>query len=122
MTEDCLFCKFVNKEIPKDFVYESNGVFAFEDIHPLAPVHILIIPKRHITSMVDITEEETELMGELVLTAKKIADNLGISKNGYKLLFRVGRHGGQEIQHLHLHLIGGDFLSEGIGPISKIKE
>lgn len=116
--EDCLFCKFANKEKPKEFVYEDDEIVAFKDVHPLAPVHILIIPKKHITSITDITEKDTELMGRIVLTAKKIADNLDISKPGYKLLFRVGSHGGQEVKHIHLHLIGGAPLSEGIHPIS----
>ena len=120
--KDCLFCKIINKEVSADIVYEDDIFLAFKDIQPLAPVHILIIPKRHIASITNITEKETEFMGRLILTAKEIADSLGISKNGYKLLFRVGHHGGQEVQHLHLHLIGGTPLSEGIGPISKIKE
>ena len=117
--EDCIFCKFVNKEIPKDFIYEDEDILAFKDIHPVAPVHILVIPKKHIESIVDITEEEKELMGKIVLTAKKIADRVGISKNGYKLLFRVGRHGGQEVKHVHLHLIGGGMLSEDIHLVSE---
>lgn len=120
--KDCLFCKFANKEIPKDLVYENDEIVAFKDVHPLAPVHILIIPKKHIASIIDITEKEVELMGRIILTARKIADNLGLSKSGYKLLFRVGSHGGQEVEHIHLHLIGGALLSEGIHPISKIKK
>lgn len=117
--EDCIFCKFANKKISKDFIYEDEDILAFEDIHPLAPIHILIIPKRHIESVVDLTEENIELMGRIILTAKKIADKVGISENGYKLLFRVGRHGGQEVKHIHLHLIGGGMLSEDIHLVSE---
>lgn len=117
--EDCLFCKIINKEIPTEFVYEDDDIIAFKDIHPLAPVHILVIPKRHISSVVDLTEKETKLIGKIVLTAKEIADNLGISENGYKLLLRVGNYGGQEVGHIHLHLIGGSPLYEDIHPILK---
>lgn len=115
--ENCIFCKIANKEIPAEIVAEDDKVIAFKDIHPLAPIHILIIPKRHIESITDVTEKNTELMGRLIILAKKIADDLGISENGYKLLFRIGRHGGQEINHIHLHLIGGAPLAEGIHPI-----
>lgn len=117
--EDCLFCKIINKEIPTEFAYEDDDIIAFKDIHPLAPVHILVIPKRHISSVVDLTEKETKLIGKIVLTAKEIADNLGISENGYKLLLRVGNYGGQEVGHIHLHLIGGSPLYEDIHPILK---
>jgi histidine triad (HIT) family protein len=115
--ESCLFCEIVKKERIADIVYESEEVIAFKDIRPLAPVHILIIPKKHIPSVSDIKEEDSKLMGKLVFAAKKIADELGIAKDGYKLLFRVRGHGGQEVDHIHLHLIGGARLSEDIHPI-----
>ena len=114
---DCIFCKIANKEIPTEFLYEDDLVAAFRDIHPIAPVHVLVIPKKHIGSITDLTEADEQLMGKLILAAKKIADDLKISKEGYKLLFRVGRHGGQEVEHIHLHLIGGAKLSENIRPI-----
>jgi histidine triad (HIT) family protein len=115
--EDCLFCKIVKKETPADIVYEDEEILGFRDIHPMAPVHILIIPRKHISSIVQIKEEDTELMGKIIVAAKKIADELNISKDGYKLLFRVRRHGGQEVDHIHLHLIGGAPLFEDIHPI-----
>ncbi len=115
--KDCLFCKIINKEIPSDSVYEDEEVYAFNDIHPLAPVHILVIPKKHIKSMNDITNDEVELIGKMFLIAKELAQKNGISKDGYKLLFRVGKHGGQEVPHIHLHLIGGAPLSENIRPL-----
>jgi histidine triad (HIT) family protein len=115
--EECFFCKIINKEAPTEIVYQDNDVFAFKDIHPLAPVHILIVPKKHIARISDIEDKDEALMGKIILTAKKIADSLNISKSGYKLLFRVGRHGGQEVEHVHLHLIGGSPLSEDIRPV-----
>lgn len=113
---DCLFCEIAKKEIPSEMVYEDDQVFAFKDIHPLAPVHVLIIPKRHIESVNDLVETDESLAGHLILIARKIAKDLNISEEGYKLLFRVGKHGGQEVEHLHLHLIGGAKLYEEIRP------
>ncbi|MCD6402409.1 histidine triad nucleotide-binding protein [bacterium] len=114
---DCIFCKIIKKEVPADIVYEDEKIIAFKDIKPMAPVHILIIPKKHIPAITDIKEEDVELMGRLIFVAKKIADDLTISKQGYKLLFRVKEHGGQEVNHIHLHLIGGAPLFEDIHPI-----
>lgn len=114
---ECLFCKIANKGVPTDIVYEDDEVIAFKDIYPLAPIHVLIIPKKHIESIIDVKKEDTELMGRLILTAKNIADSFKLSKDGYKLLFRVGSHGGQVVEHIHLHLIGGARLSENIHPI-----
>lgn len=114
---DCVFCKIARKEIPADIVYEDEDVIAFRDAHPIAPVHVLVIPKRHIASVADISKQDAPLMGKIVYAAKKIASDLKISRVGYKLLFRVGEHGGQEVKHIHLHLIGGARLREDIGPI-----
>jgi len=113
----CIFCKIAKKEIPSEFLYEDDLVVAFRDIHPIAPVHVLVIPKKHIENVTDIQNGDERLMGRLILAAKKIADDLKISKEGYKLLFRVGKHGGQEVEHIHLHLIGGAKLREIIEPI-----
>jgi histidine triad (HIT) family protein len=104
---DCIFCKIAKKEISSKIVFESDNIIAFKDIHPAAPVHILLIPKKHIKSTVDLQEEDGALMGEMIISAKKIADEKGISKEGYKLLIRTGKNGGQEVDHLHLHLMGG---------------
>ncbi len=114
---DCIFCKIANKEIPTEFLYEDDLVAAFKDIRPIAPVHILIIPKRHIESIADLKDSDQQLAGGLIMVAKKLAQDFGIAQKGYKLLFRVGRHGGQEVPHVHLHLIGGAPLAEGIRPI-----
>ncbi|KKQ60287.1 MAG: Histidine triad (HIT) protein [Parcubacteria group bacterium GW2011_GWC1_38_22] len=90
---------------------------AFKDIHPIAPVHILIIPKKHIASINDIEEGDVELLGKMIITARNIASELKISEGGYKLLFRTGKNGGQEVDHIHLHLIGGAALHEEIRPL-----
>lgn len=113
---NCIFCKIANKEIPADIVFEDGEILAFKDAHPIAPVHILTIPKRHIATVNDLTEKETELAGRMIMTAKKLARGFDISENGYKLLFRVGQWGGQEVPHIHLHLIGGARLQEDIHP------
>ena len=109
MRSDCVFCKIVKNEIPANFVYKSENVLAFRDTNPSAPVHILIIPviEKHIDSINQIEDEDREIISELFIAAKKISKDLGISETGYKLVFNVGRGGGQIIDHLHLHLLGG---------------
>ncbi len=102
-----VFTKIISKEIPADILYEDDEIIAFRDIHPLAPVHILLIPKREIPSINDLNPDDALLVGKMVLIARDVARHLNISEKGYKLLFRVGRDGGQEIPHIHLHLIGG---------------
>jgi len=106
---DCLFCKIIKKEVPADIVYEDQNFVAFNDINPKAPLHILIVPKKHICSVDYLEDQEKELIGELFLTAKKIAKEQGVSSKegkGYRLVFNVGKEGGQIIEHLHLHLLG----------------
>ncbi len=115
--EDNIFLKIIRKEVPTKFIYEDDEILAFSDIHPIAPVHILIIPKKPIESIAFIEEEDVPLIGKMFLVARGIAKDLNISEKGYKLLIRVGRDGGQEIPHLHLHLLGGARLAEDIHPI-----
>ena len=103
----CLFCQIINKEIPADIIYEDEKFVVFKDIKPKAPIHLLIVPKKHIPSVQNLELEDKELIGELFLLAKKIAQEKGIAEKGYKLVFNVGRGGGQIIDHLHLHLITG---------------
>jgi len=103
---NCIFCKIINKETPAEIVYEDDKFTAFKDINPVAPVHILIVPKKHIDSVNEITENDKDLIGELFLRAKEIAKELNVEK-GYKLAFNVGKDGGQLIPHLHLHLVSG---------------
>ena len=102
---DCIFCKIAKKEAPTDPVFEGEKIIAFHDIHPSAPIHILIVPKKHIASIKELEEEDRELLGEMFLTAKKIAAEKGLA--GYKLIINVGREGGQIVDHLHLHLMAG---------------
>jgi len=104
---DCIFCKIIKKEIPADIVYEDRDALAFRDIEPQAPIHFLIIPKKHIESVNHLEEKDKELIGQLILTAKKVAEKIGIESSGYKLMFHVGKGAGQTINHLHLHLLGG---------------
>lgn len=108
---DCLFCKMVNGEIPADVVYEDDEILAFKDINPIAPIHILIIPKSHISSLNDINEDNAEIIGKIALTAQKIAEDLGIKDKGYRLINNIGDDGGQTVKHLHFHLLGGKGLS-----------
>ena len=104
---DCLFCKIVSGEIPADIVYQDEQVLAFRDISPQAPTHILTIPKRHITTINDIAEEDAALIGQMVLTAKKLAAQEGLTEDGYRLTMNCNENGGQTVYHIHLHLLGG---------------
>lgn len=107
MGQDCIFCKIIRGEAPADFVYQGDSVVAFKDIKPHAPVHILIVPKKHIRSVNDLGEEDRPVISELIARAREIAKDQGIASSGYKLVFNVERGGGQFVFHLHLHLIGG---------------
>jgi len=107
---DCIFCKIAQKEIPTELLYEDEDIIAFNDIAPKSPVHILIVPKKHIDSVNNLEEENKELLGELVLVAKDIAKEKGISETGYRLIFNTGRDAGQTVDHIHLHLMGGEKL------------
>lgn len=112
-----VFDKIISHEIPAKIVHEDDEVLAFWDVRPIAPVHILIIPKRPIPTIDDLKDSDQALVGKMILIARNIARNLNISEKGYKLLFRVKEYGGQEIPHIHLHLIGGARLTEGIRPV-----
>lgn len=107
MTADCLFCKIANGEIPTDFLMEDDDLVAFNDISPQAPVHLLIVPKKHIATVNDITESDGEVVSKLILCAKTLAAEKGISESGYRLLLNCNAQGGQTVFHLHLHLLGG---------------
>ena len=103
--ENCLFCKITKKELPAETIYEDKNILVFKDIHPKAPVHFLVVPKKHIESINYLEPIDKELMGELLLVAKKIAQDKKLK--GYKLVINTGREGGQLIDHLHIHLLGG---------------
>ncbi len=105
--KDCIFCKIAKGEIPTSFVFESENVVAFNDLNPVAPVHVLIIPKEHFESVNDLNESKMCLVQDMTLAAKSIAESLGIKEEGYRLIINNGKEAGQEIGHLHMHLIGG---------------
>ena len=101
----CIFCKIVNKEIPSSVVYEDDKVLAFNDIAPQAPVHILIIPKAHVASMAEL--EDMEVVRDLFSVMKRLAEEKGIAKSGYRIVINHGKDAGQAVPHLHFHLLGG---------------
>jgi histidine triad (HIT) family protein len=103
---NCIFCKIVAGQIPSKKVYEDDDFLAFHDINPWAPVHILIVPKRHITSMVDVTMDDQALMGRMLATSPRLMRELGVG-DGYRHVINTGADGGQEVMHLHLHVFGG---------------
>ena len=107
MTKDCLFCRILAKEIPSKTVYEDEQAVAFEDINPQAPTHILVVPRRHIPSLNEVTAEDAPLVGYLHLVAAKLARERGIAESGYRTVLNNGRGAGQSVFHLHLHLLGG---------------
>jgi histidine triad (HIT) family protein len=104
---DCLFCKIVERKIPASLVYEDEFVLAFNDINPQAPTHVLVVPKRHIESLNEISTEDDRLVGELVRRAAAIAKERGLSEGGFRTVFNTNRDAGQTVFHIHLHLLGG---------------
>ena len=107
MPGNCLFCRILKSEIPSKAVYEDDSVYAFEDINPQAPVHVLIIPKKHIATLNDLKHSDTVLLAAIFEAAKKIAKDKGIADSGYRAVFNVNRDAGMAVAHLHLHLLGG---------------
>ncbi len=107
MDDDCLFCKIANKEIESEVVYEDDEILAFKDINPKAPVHFLFIPKQHIASLNDIGEGDAGILGKIFLKVKEVAKKHGIDKNGYRTVINCNKDAGQEVFHVHAHLLGG---------------
>ena len=105
--DNCLFCKIAGGQIPGNIVYQDEDVVAFEDINPQAPHHILLIPRRHISSMTDLTEEDDALLGKLFRATTRLAHKLGLDERGYRFVTNVGPDAGQSVFHLHFHLLGG---------------
>jgi histidine triad (HIT) family protein len=112
---DCIFCKIVEGEIPSDTVYQDEEIIAFRDINPQAPVHIVIIPRKHIPSLSDLSQSDSALVGRLVTIANKLAEDEGIAEKGYRVVINCGPEGGQLVPHLHMHLVGGRKLSDLVG-------
>lgn len=103
---NCLFCKIIAGQIPAKKTYEDDHLIAFHDIHPWAPVHILVVPKQHIASMVDVGPEHTDLLGRMMAVTPRLMKELGVT-NGFRHVINTGRDGGQEVMHVHLHVMGG---------------
>lgn len=112
--EDCVFCKIIKGEIPSNKVYEDEEILAFKDINPAAPIHILVIPKKHIDSLVDMKEGDEILISKIYTVINKIAQDIGIDKKGFRVIVNCGEDGGQEVAHLHFHLLAGKKLGEKI--------
>jgi len=112
---DCIFCQIAAGKIPTEFLYQDEDAVAFRDIHPMAPTHLIIIPKAHIPSLVHLSEEQLPLMGHMVNIANQLAKREGISERGYRLIINCGKEGGQVVPHLHMHLIGGRKISDELG-------
>ena len=108
--ENCIFCKIIKKEIPSNIVYEDDEIIAFRDINPVAPVHILVIPKKHIESLLDLKEEDELLVGKIYSVINKIAKQEQIAEKGFRVVVNCGEDGGQEVKHLHYHILGGKKL------------
>ncbi len=106
---DCLFCKIINGEIPSSKVYEDESVFAFKDINPNAPVHVLVVPKTHISSADEIDETNIDIVSKVLLAIPKVAKECGL-QNGYRVITNVGEDGGQTVKHIHFHILGGEKL------------
>ena len=115
MTEECIFCKIVTGEVPGDIVYQDKDFLAFRDILPKAPTHVLIIPKTHISSVVELVNRQPELAGRLIVIANNLAEKEGITNKGYRLVINCGPEGGQVVPHVHLHLIGGRQMDAALG-------
>jgi len=107
---DCIFCHIINGSIPSTKVYEDDQSVAFEDTNPKAPVHYLVVPKQHLASLAQTTPEHDQLLGHLLGVVRKVAEDKGISKSGYKVIQNIGRDGGQVVPHVHFHVLGGQTL------------
>ncbi|MFH0799595.1 MAG: histidine triad nucleotide-binding protein [Pseudomonadota bacterium] len=107
MADECIFCRIVKGEIPAEKVHEDEDVVVFKDIHPAAPVHLLIVPRVHIPTLNDVTADQFPLLGKLLVTARDVAKKAGIAESGYRTIINCNRGAGQEVFHLHVHVLGG---------------
>lgn len=112
---DCIFCQIVAGKIPSDILYQDEEIIAFRDINPQAPIHLLVISKKHIPSLVQVSDTESSLMGHMVIVANKLAKQEGVFESGYRLVINCGKNGGQLVSHLHMHVLGGRRLSGALG-------
>lgn len=112
--EDCIFCKIINREIPSKIVYEDEKVIAFNDVNPAAPIHILVIPKKHIPTLLGVPEDENELISYIYQIINKIAQEYGFAEKGFRVIANCGEDSGQEVQHIHFHVLAGKKLGDKI--------
>ena len=112
--ENCLFCKIIKGEVPCKKIYEDEEILAFEDINPAAPIHILVIPKKHITSLAHLEKQDEAIVGKIYGVINKIAEEQGFKEDGYRVIVNCGKNGGQEVMHLHFHLLAGKKFGEKI--------
>ena len=112
--EDCVFCKIIKGEIPSELVYEDDKVIAFNDINPAAPIHILVIPKKHIETLLDVSEEDSNLIEHIYQTINKIAKDRGFASQGFRVIANCGKDSGQEVMHIHFHVLAGKTLGDKI--------
>jgi len=116
MSQDCIFCKIVSGEIPSKKIFENESILAFEDVNPVAPVHTLVVPKKHYDNILDISSSEAGLadLNQLMAALPKVAEELGVEETGFRLINNCGEEGGQTVMHIHFHLIGGRNLGPGL--------
>ena len=112
--DDCIFCKIINREIPSDIVYEDEEVLAFKDINPQMPIHILVIPKKHIEAIIDLKSEDETLVGKIFTAINNITKDIGIDKTGFRVISNCGENAGQTVKHLHFHILAGEKLGQRI--------
>ena len=111
MQADCIFCNIVNGKIPAKVVYEDQQIFAFHDISPAAPVHVLVIPKKHIANLLDVTIDDNQVIAHLMMSIPQIATQLGLAEKGFRIVINTKDDGGQTVDHLHAHILGGRFMT-----------
>lgn len=108
--DDCIFCKIIKRELPSTIVYEDDEIIAFNDIEPITPIHILAIPKKHITSLAHMEDGDEKVIGKIYKVINQIAEEKGFKKDGYRVVVNCGEHGGQEVMHIHFHILAGKKL------------
>ena len=114
-TTECVFCRIIAGEIPADIRYKDEKIIAFPDINPLAPTHLLIVPRKHIPSLLEVSDTESSLIGDMARVANQLAKSEGFAESGYRLVINCGKQGGQGVYHLHMHLLGGRQLTSALG-------
>ena len=112
--ENCVFCKIINREIPSEIVYEDEKVIAFKDVNPAAPIHILVVPKNHIETLLDVSQQDIDIIAYIYQIINKIARDNGFAKNGFRVIANCGKDSGQEVMHIHFHVLGGKKLGDKI--------